>query len=648
MVLRAALLALVLSGCVTGQPARRAPSPTPIAVAFVLDREETTLVEGVPANVEERAKASLSLRNLVPQSIASTVWGKPFESQRRSTHRLTRLAADTAGPDLLLLVETKASFYSLLNGRYRWTVHVHATLARRGALEDAISDDFDFPAFLDFDHLKETAALNAVAPTIADRIGQLADAFLAIPVAEAKSAPRPESMYFVLVDRFQNGDPSNDGAIDLADPEAFHGGDLQGVYDRIGYLEALGVTTVWLSPVFRMRTEKLNGHGAFHGYWVSDFGEIEPRFGTSALLRKVSDELHRRGMKLLLDVVLNHVGYDTPLVASKPGWFHAAGDIEDWNDRTEVETHDVHGLPDLAQENPEVYEYLLATSKKWIDEIRPDGFRLDAVKHVPLTFWAKYNDAIRAHAGPDFFLLGEDLDGDPRRLATTLRDGRFSSVFDFPLHFALIDVICKGAPRARLESVLWQDALYDHPERLVTLLDNHDLPRLASVCETPDARALAETTLLSMRGIPCLSYGTETQSKGLREPDNRADMKFVSQPQNLFRPPTRRTSLVRDGATRTVRLSIAEVPAKTGDRVFAVGSAELGAWSPQAGVELARIDDAHFASDVTRPAAAVYEYKFAVLRADATVVWEDRANRYLTMRSATGGVRHWGSATELD
>ena len=99
-----------------------------------------------------------------------------------------------------------------------------------------------------------------------------------------------------------------------------------------------------------MRTEAWHGHGAFHGYWTWSLDALEPKFGDEATLRKLSDELHRRKMKLVLDVVLNHVGPDAPLLTEKPEWFHRKGGIQDWNDPVQLTTFDVHGLPDLATE----------------------------------------------------------------------------------------------------------------------------------------------------------------------------------------------------------------------------------------------------------------------------------------------------------
>ena len=341
--------------------------------------------------------------------------------------------------------------------------------------------------------------------------------------------PAPESVYFVMVDRFANGDPKNDGEIDLEDPQAFHGGDLQGVLDRLDHIQSLGVSTVWLSPVFAMRTEKFHEYGAYHGYWTYDFGKVEPRFGDEALLKKLSDELHRRGMKLMLDLVLNHVGPDAPLTREKPEWFHGQGAITDWNDPEQLHTRDVFGLPDLAQEREDVYAFLLGHSTRWIDAVEPDGFRLDAARHVPVSFWARFTRDATKHAGPAFRLYGEMYDGDAVGLSRTLRDAGFDAVFDFPLYFAINDVFCKDLPPARLASTLTQDRLYRDASRLVTFVDNHDLPRVMSACGGDASRvAQALAFQLTARGIPSLTYGTEVGLAGAKEPENRADMVFDS------------------------------------------------------------------------------------------------------------------------
>jgi hypothetical protein len=261
---------------------------------------------------------------------------------------------------------------------------------------------------------------------------------------------------------------------------------------------------------------------------VQDLGKIEPRFGSVALLRKLSDELHRRGMRLYLDMVLNHVAFDAPLLRQKPDWFHHKGRIQNWDDPVELETHDVHGLPDLAQENDEVYRYLLETSFYWIDAVHPDGFRLDAVKHMPLDFLRRYNDDVLAHAGPGFALLGEVLEGDAHKLAGVMRKGHFTALFDFPVMFALSDVFCHDQPVAKLAAALSQDTEYERPQDLVTLLDNHDLPRILTACGADVGRVKqAMLALVTVRGTPSILYGTESGLTGEREPQNRGDMVFA-------------------------------------------------------------------------------------------------------------------------
>ena len=119
-------------------------------------------------------------------------------------------------------------------------------------------------------------------------------------------------LYFVLVDRFSNGNPSNDVAIDLNDPQAFHGGDLEGVQNKLPYIQSLGADAIWLSPVFHMRTEKFGGHGAFHGYWVQNLDAIEPAFGGEKALTHLADKSQEKGIHLIMDMVYNHVSFDSP------------------------------------------------------------------------------------------------------------------------------------------------------------------------------------------------------------------------------------------------------------------------------------------------------------------------------------------------
>ncbi len=526
---RAALGLLLLCACVQRAPVLKVQEPTAVSVAFVRDGEHQGGVFAVPDALKRQIASELGKRNLDVREIAFEQYEKAFAQTRDSRRRLEKLRQLAKDAPYVLLVETTASFFSQISGRWRWQVQAKLSAARRDG-GDAVDDAFNLPTIVDFEHEKEDAVLSAASALLAERAGALMDDFLGAEARSPQSSRPPDdfdAIYFVLVDRFANGDPSNDGKTDPADPAAFHGGDLEGLIDRLDWLEQLGVRTVWLSPIFAMRTEKFFGHGAFHGYWVEDLTRIEPRFGDEATLKRLSEELARRDMRLLLDVVLNHVGPDAPLVKEKPEWFHRKGPLEDWNDPEQLTTHDVHGLPDLAVERDDVQRHLLGASMKWLRLARPHGFRLDAVKHVPLSFWARYNDEIRKAGGERFVLLGEMLDGDPATLSKVQREGRFSAMFDFPLYFALVDVFCRDRPPSRLGAVLSLDRFYDDPSSLVTLADNHDLPRIASDCGGDEERvAQALTVQLTARGTPSLTYGTEVGLRGAKEPENRPDMRF--------------------------------------------------------------------------------------------------------------------------
>ena len=341
----------------------------------------------------------------------------------------------------------------------------------------------------------------------------------------ALAQPPTDAISFVLIDRYANEAPDAPGSVDPADPQAWHGGDLAGVLAHLDDLRG----GVWLSPVWAARTEPAGPWGAFHGYWTADPTRVEPRFGTEAQLVELGRQLRSEGRELWLDLVLNHVGYDTPWVTAHPDWFHHHGDIVNWGDPIEAVTHDVHGLPDLDQDNPEVYAALRDAALHWVRTVRPTGFRIDAVRHLPPGFLARLRTELRQE-DPTLQFLGEFFEGDPAKLAERQREDQLDRVFDFPLHYALQDAVCRGKP-ARLAEVLAQDVLYDDPASLVTFLDNHDVPRIRSVCAGDlDAVARALALLLTLRGSPSLTWGTDAGLEGAEEPTNRADMDFEHRP----------------------------------------------------------------------------------------------------------------------
>jgi glycosidase len=352
---------------------------------------------------------------------------------------------------------------------------------------------------------------------------------MGMALATEPTAVDRDAIYMVLVDRFANGDPSNDGDANPGNATAFHGGDLAGIRQHLDAIAGLGFGTLWLSPITRMRSEPIGKHGAFHGYWVTDGSALEPRLGTLADLAGLKADLDARGMGLVLDIVTNHVAPGAPLTTKHPDWFHENGDITDWADPAQRVTHDVHGLPDLAQEQPAVQDHLIAQGQWWIDLVHPAGFRLDAVAHVPAPFIRDYRSAMTTAAGPGFALMGEIFDGNPIRVADMAAATDLTHTFDFPLHYALVDAICSGGDLRKLATVLSADADYPPGHTHLTFVDNHDTARIATACGG-DKDKLVDILrlLLALRGTPVITYGTEAGLTGSTETEVRSDMVFGS------------------------------------------------------------------------------------------------------------------------
>ncbi len=369
-------------------------------------------------------------------------------------------------------------------------------------------------------------------------------------------------IYLIMPDRFANGDPANDdpavshGLFDRRKPYYYHGGDLQGIIDHLPYLKALGVTAIWITPVYD-NTSKLNQRQAvngeaiadYHGYGATDYYAVEEHFGTLDLLRKLVDEAHRLRLKIIQDQVANHVGPDHPWVADppKPNWFHgtpARHINETWQIWTLPDPHAsdslkpdvldgwfVDALPDLNQEDPDVAQYEIQNALWWIGIAGFDGIRQDTLPYVPRTFWRDWSTALKREY-PNLRVVGEVFDGNPALPSwfqsspgrATPIDTGIDSVFDFPSFFNIRSVFANGASIDAESKTLAEDRLYPNPTALVTFLGNHDVRRFMSEPgATLDGLKLAFTFLLTARGIPCLYYGDEIAMRGGNDPDNRRD-----------------------------------------------------------------------------------------------------------------------------
>ena len=352
--------------------------------------------------------------------------------------------------------------------------------------------------------------------------------FFALFESSSVAAPLDANLlYFVLVDRFYNGDSSNDGETAPKDLQAFHGGDLTGLTQKLDYLQSLGVDTIWTSPIFTMRTEKFHGYGAFHGYWITHLDSIEPRFGGDQALQVLAKETKNREMNLILDMVYNHVSFDSPMRDAHPDWFHPYPSITDWNDPFQLTHHSVHGLPDLNQNRPPVYNYLLHRSLYWKEQTDIAGYRIDAIRHIHPEFTAKISADL--HQKTDLWLLGEDFQGNPSALIERAQHSGLDALFDFPMYYALTESFCDSKGAAPVASILSMDTYYPEKFQLVRFLDNHDVPRIVTRCNEDVSKARqALFFIFSVRGIPMLTYGTEGWLNGDHEPENRKDMPWES------------------------------------------------------------------------------------------------------------------------
>ncbi|MDW5265672.1 MULTISPECIES: alpha-amylase family glycosyl hydrolase [Acidobacteriaceae] len=350
-------------------------------------------------------------------------------------------------------------------------------------------------------------------------------------------------MYLIMTDRFADGDLSNNGDVDRAKTRGWHGGDLRGITQHLDYLQKLGVTTVWITPVYQNHED-----GSYHGYGATDMYAVDEHYGSLADLKTLATALHQRGMKLVLDTVPNHVGPAHPWVNDppEPGWFHgtkqhhrlAQGDFKPltdphapWSTQRDVtEGWFANILPDLNQEDPAVAQYLTQNAVWWIEEAGIDGLRIDTFPYVGRAFWHGYDAQLHA-LYPRLTTVGEVFNPDPTITSAfaggVTRNGvdtGLDTPFDFPSYFALRDVFLQDAPMSKLADVWRLDALYPHPERLVPFLGNHDTTRFMSEPgATPAKLKLAFTVLLTMRGMPEIYSGDEIAMTGGADPDNRHD-----------------------------------------------------------------------------------------------------------------------------
>ncbi|WP_350243018.1 alpha-amylase family glycosyl hydrolase [Deinococcus sonorensis] len=336
-------------------------------------------------------------------------------------------------------------------------------------------------------------------------------------------------IYQVMPDRFSDGDATNNQGVDKTNLRAWHGGDLTGLTSRLNYIQTLGATAVWLTPIYQQKDGLTDGTAGYHGYWPYDFRSVDPHFGTLAQFQGFTQKAHSLNLRVMLDQVINHYGPGAPATREHPGWFHTQQDCDRAMTPAQHDTDcPLSGLPDLNQQVGEVQDLLYGNADFWRQQ-GVDAFRYDAIKHVDATFLQRLVTRDRA-AGT--FTLGEYYGAD----AATIREYQqlgLSSLFDFSLQDAMNRSVMHGAGFGPLRSVLTQNQQVPQPQLIAAFLDNHDLPRFASGTLFEDqgqARtAYALRALMTLPGIPVLYQGIEIAQRGGANPDNRHDMRFEDQ-----------------------------------------------------------------------------------------------------------------------
>ncbi|WP_435611693.1 pullulanase-type alpha-1,6-glucosidase [Streptomyces sp. bgisy159] len=383
------------------------------------------------------------------------------------------------------------------------------------------------------------------------------------PPSDARLASAParhdatrEQFYFVLPDRFANGDTANDrGGLtgsrlttgyDPTDKGFYQGGDLKGLTQRLDYIKGLGTTAIWMAPIFKNQPVQGTGSNAsagYHGYWITDFTQVDPHFGTNRDLKNLISKAHAKGMKVYFDVITNHtadvVDYEeksygylakgafpyltedgrpfddadyadgtrrfpevdagsfprTPKATSRskvPAWlndptmYHNRGDSTYAGESTTY--GDFSGLDDLWTERPEVVHGMEKIYERWVRDFAVDGFRIDTVKHVNMEFWTQWATALDAYAAKrgrdDFFMFGEVYSADTSVTSPYVTQGRLDATLDFPFQEAARQYASQGGSAKKLAAVFGDDYKYTTDKanayEQVTFLGNHDMGRFGT------------------------------------------------------------------------------------------------------------------------------------------------------------------------
>ena len=386
-------------------------------------------------------------------------------------------------------------------------------------------------------------------------------------------------LYSLMIDRFYNGNEANDWKMnspEVLDIVDYQGGDLAGITKKIseGYFDHLGVNTIWISPITQNpwdawgRYEFKNGNkydstktytrfSGYHGYWPIYATALDKRFGTPDEFRTLLDTAHAHEINVVLDYVANHMHINSPTLQEHPDW-HTDSILPDgrrnfelWDEARLTTWFDKH-IPTLDLERPEVCEQMTDSALYWLENYELDGFRHDACKHIPESYWRMLGQKIATRwPGRPIWMIGETY-GSPELIGSYVKTGMLNAQFDFNVYFTTREALCglKGLDEA-LNNELTSLRTYGAHHTMGNISGNHDQIRFASIAggaidissqgkeegwtrevgigdaETAYKRALLlEVFNLTIPGVPCIYQGDEYAEVGGNDPDNRHMMRF--------------------------------------------------------------------------------------------------------------------------
>lgn len=384
-------------------------------------------------------------------------------------------------------------------------------------------------------------------------------------------------LYMLMPDRFADGSRKNNTVktrynykIDRSQPSLRHGGDLEGIRQHLDYFNELGVTALWFTPVLENDSPDNGTQSSYHGYATTDYYKVDPRFGTNEEYRKLIDEAHQKGLKVVMDMIFNHCGFEHPWIKDLPskdwlntpewlsagektgrdvttGYVDGSGKVNDLYLQTsykltpvvdpyasDVDLHEtvdgwfVPSMPDLNQRNPHVIKYLIQNSEWWIETVGIDGIRMDTYPYADadaMALWMKTLD----EEYPNFNVVGETWVTEPAYTAAWQKDSKIAkknSYLKTVMDFSFYDKINMAKKENtddwwngynRIYNSLVYDYLYPNPSSVMAFIENHDTDRFLGNGKDSTALKQALALLLTVNRIPQLYYGTEVLMNGTKE-----------------------------------------------------------------------------------------------------------------------------------